>query len=306
MPAAASTPVARTSTASRTGTGKLSSAKAPPPKAKAARKLPSLPASFDSASRAHDDPKAHQGRKRARPFVDGDYYAHVYVALDVSPELGRAIDAVVSEATAHSLVSEPSSSSTSSTTPPSTSSSTDKTKTYRQLHVSLSHPLPLRRDMVSSFAPAVRRALSGTGGFRLSLAGAPVVYYNAPGGAARMPGRGLPRVGGRAFLGLRVGAGTKELAALLERLEDVLKRLHLPLYHDEPEFHASFAWALCTLPDGGGREDDEDEKDVLSPFPPDLVGRLAEHTDAALAVHPGWNVQVLCVKVAKDVVRIPL
>ncbi|BEJ12765.1 hypothetical protein CspHIS471_0212250 [Cutaneotrichosporon sp. HIS471] len=214
----------------------------PVPGPKRPRKLPSLPSTFDSASAAHNNPSAHQGRVRSRPFADGDYYAHVYVELDVSAPLRRTIDATLAEASS---------------------------------------------------------TCAGT--FSLSLAGTPVVYYNTLGGPSQAAGRGKPTPGARAFLGLRVGAGAKELADLLGKQEDVLAKMHLPLYHAQPEFHASFGWALCPSPQEGG-----DNSPEATPFPVDLVARLAQHTDPVLAEHPGWHVGTLCVKVAKHVTRIQL
>ncbi|BEI82067.1 hypothetical protein CcaverHIS002_0212270 [Cutaneotrichosporon cavernicola] len=254
----------------------------PAPGLKRIRKLPSLPSTFDSASAAHNNPSAHQGRVRSRPFADGDYYAHVYVELDVSAPLRRTIDATLAEASStcevHALV-----------------------PTDGKLHVSLSHPLPLRRDAVKSFPSTLSRTLSGAGAFSLSLAGAPVVYYNTLGGPTQAAGRGKPTPGARAFLGLRVGAGARELADLLGKQEGVLAKMHLPLYHAQPEFHASFGWALCPSPQEGG-----DINPEATPFPVGLVARLAQHTDPVLAEHPGWHVGALCVKVAKDVTRIQL
>jgi hypothetical protein len=209
----------------------------------------------------------------------------VYVELDVSPSLRGALDAALDEASSaqvHALV-----------------------PADGKLHVSLSHPLPLRRDAAKSFPPAVARALAGAGPFALSLAGTPVVYYNTLGGPSRAAGRGSPAPGARAFLGLRVGAGARELRELLGKLEGVLSTLHLPLYHAQPEFHASFGWALCPDVKEGVKEGVKTD-DKTTPFSDGLVARVAAHTDAALAGHPGWRVSALCVKVAKEVTRIPL
>lgn len=362
----------------------------PTPPAKRQR-LPSLPSTFDSASLAHNNPAAHQGRLRARPFVDGDYYAHVYVELEVPSALGRVIDQIVSEARktgerVHSLLDEPAPSTSSSAAtsassspqpqpqpgpssptppPPPLRPPVSAARRWRPLHVSLSHPLPLRRDARDTFRTAVARALASSGAFKLSLAGEPVVYYNAPrsacsdradkpGDASRQAGRGRPTAGARAFLGLRVGAGARELGVLLGKLEGVLKRLHLPLYHEEAEFHASFAWALCGRREasgakevkgarrakgakegkgeveeegegenegqsvggrgeGGGGEnrrdgEEPDDDEASTPFPPALIHALATHTDTLLGAQPvgGWRISHLCIKIAKDVVRIPL
>lgn len=147
------------------------------------------------------------------------------------------------------------------------------------LHVSLSHPLPLRRPLARTFPADVARALRGVPAFRAGLAWPPKVYRNAP--------RRGPR---RAFLALRTAAGARELRALLARVDALLRTEHLPTYHAEPEFHTSFAWWL----DADGAE----ELDTCA---------LEAHRGAALdALRLGWNVGHVCVKVAKTVTRIPL
>lgn len=149
--------------------------------------------------------------------------------------------------------------------------------TPESLHVSLSHPLPLRRPLSRTFPAEVARALRGVPAFRAGLAWPPKVYRNAP--------RRGPR---RAFLALRTAAGAHELRALLARVDALLRTEHLPTYHTEPEFHTSFAWWL----------DGTEELDVSA---------LEAHRGAALdALRLGWSVQHVCVKVAKTVTRIPL
>jgi hypothetical protein len=86
------------------------------------------------------------------------------------------------------------------------------------LHISLTHPLPLRRSQIRSFRDDLAHRLGGRGGlgglgagmteglgFRLSLAQRVSGYVNG----RRYGGEG---VGGRAFLALRVGAGSKEVS----------------------------------------------------------------------------------------------
>lgn len=145
------------------------------------------------------------------------------------------------------------------------------------LHVSLSHPLPLRRPLSAAFAARVAHAVADVPAFALGLAWPPKVYNNAP-------SRG-PR---RAFLALRTAAGTRELHALLARIDALLRTEHLPTYHEDPEFHTSFAWWL----DGDGRV---------------AIERLDERKDEVLgALKSGWKVTHVCVKVAKTVTRVPL
>jgi len=84
----------------------------------------------------------------------------------------------------------------------------NETRTKSQaLHISLTHPLPLRRSQTKAFQADLthRLAEGGSKSFKLSLAGALRVYYNG----RRYGGEGK---GGRAFLALRVGAGSDEVS----------------------------------------------------------------------------------------------
>lgn len=83
-----------------------------------------------------------------------------------------------------------------------------------ELHISITHPLPLRRSQVDPLRVELTSALKswarnrGIESMKCSLAGIPSVYYNgkATGGEGR---------GGRAFLALRVGAGATEVRSLI-------------------------------------------------------------------------------------------
>ncbi|KAL1410338.1 hypothetical protein Q8F55_004346 [Vanrija albida] len=270
-------------------------ARRPKPKPKPARAaLPSLPSSF---SPAHDDPSAHQGRRRARPYTEGDYYAHIYAELPVPPALGRALGAVLDELraelpdyTLHAILGpEPA------------------------LHVSLSHPLPLRRGLAAALAPELAAAVRGVGVGEVTLSLAALAGY--------------ANTAGRAFAALRVGAGAAALRRLLDgAVAPVLERHHMPAYHADAEFHASFAWCLQAgegtpsggtaspaaaddVGDGGDADTDGDAAAPAVPFTPALLARLgAAHTPALLKAQPpaGWTITALCVKVARDVTRIPL
>jgi hypothetical protein len=80
-----------------------------------------------------------------------------------------------------------------------------------ELHISITHPLPLRRSQVDPLRIELIAALQTWArtrrveNMRCSLAGIPSVYYNgkATGGEGK---------GGRAFLALRVGAGAVEVS----------------------------------------------------------------------------------------------
>lgn len=212
--------------------------------------------------------------------------------VEVGEELKRALGrlgAVVGDelgVKVHSLLSpsEPTAEETAeaeegqlSATDRPTEKGSVKSKETPTLHVSLSHPLPLRRPLNTSFPGLLSRALRDCSGFRVGLAWPPKVYNNAP--------RHGPK---RAFLALRTSAGTRELGSLLERVDELLTREHLPAYHEEPEFHTSFAWWL-----DDGRVPD--------------IEKLEEHKDDVLReLRRRWNVDHVCVKVAKTVTRIPL
>lgn len=108
------------------------------------------------------------------------------------------------------------------------------------LHISLSQPLALRRSQISSFKDelasrlrsrtststntSAKRVESGVRPFRLSLAGRIKVYYNTlkpstSSASARSDSNtghkaevGVEASGGRAFMALRVGAGTTDVS----------------------------------------------------------------------------------------------
>jgi hypothetical protein len=126
----------------------------------------------------------------------------------------------------------------------------------------------------------------------------------------------------------------------LERLLDqaihpVLAKLHLPLYHTNPQFHASFAWTLIypsvhtaldspdsPSPDiGAGVDGSLDDTAASSgaseaetgpcqtPFTPEVLAQLSEKFGKAiLAAQPqgGWEVHHLELKLGKEVHLLPL
>jgi hypothetical protein len=69
-----------------------------------------------------------------------------------------------------------------------------------KLHISLTHPLPLRRSQLEPFKTALHGQISALGKFHVSIVGQMVGFQNS-----------LAREGdvirGRAFLAIRVGAG---------------------------------------------------------------------------------------------------
>ncbi|WVQ94633.1 hypothetical protein IAU59_001713 [Kwoniella sp. CBS 9459] len=200
------------------------------------RQLPSLPPSFESAPK--DDPALHQGRSRSRPYVDGDYNAHVYLSLSLPAPLRAILDEYL--AALQSLLKDHTIHSS-----------------LESLHISLTHPLPLRRHQIVPFRDSLTARLRAQGSFRLSLVGDTKVYHNGSqirsmghaaghgGGIGGGGGDHSGRSGSRAFFALRTGAGSVELKAIIDDIiHPILEKLHLPTYHENPEFHTSFAWCL--------------------------------------------------------------
>ncbi|WVW80048.1 hypothetical protein I302_102021 [Kwoniella bestiolae CBS 10118] len=267
------------------------------------RTLPSLPDTFETAPK--DDPSLHQGRRRTRPYVDGEYNTHVYLSLSIPTglrmileEVLKAIQDELPTHTMHSLLSS--------------------------LHISLTHPLPLRRHQIIPFRNALTDRLRTGDKFRLSFASEIKVYYN------RLEG-GEEGSGGRAFVALRVGAGAKELESILDKvIHPLLEVNHFPKYHENPEFHTSFGWTLLQPTSGecdgtiAGDVDDYDTpnlpttprdssttefKSKFTPFLDDLVKRInTKFEDAILERQPkgGWEVDTVQFRVAKEVHILPL
>ncbi|KAL7419733.1 poly(U)-specific 3'-to-5' RNA exonuclease [Cryptotrichosporon argae] len=284
------------------------------------RKLPALPQTYEAVI---DDPSAHQGRRRSRPYVDGDYNAHVYLTLDLPPSLRPVLASLLGAARARLAARHP---------------TLDLVAIpHDTLHVSLTHPFPLRRSQIAEFTADLARALAHARRFRLSLASVKA-YHNG----ARFGGDGH---GGRAFLSLRVGAGAAEMSKLLDRIHPLLERLHRPLYHTDPEFHTSVAWCLfpsseTVAPPAAGTDDivarhnddgysngsngrdkdgvanngedgDDDAPDLaddVSPLMPLVPALDIEFTPRVVKHQPpgGWTVAAVLLKVGKTVMSIPL
>ncbi|WVQ78733.1 hypothetical protein IAT38_000820 [Cryptococcus sp. DSM 104549] len=268
-----------------------------PPPAKRQKRLPSLPSSYETAPK--DDPTLHQGRTRTRRYVDGEYNTHVYLSLPIPSPLLAELNALLAAL-------PPSSNPVHSLIP-------------NGLHISLTRPIPLRRDQITAFRSALSKQLGNVKGFRLSLAGGLKTYHNEGEGGGH---------GGRAFLALRVGAGAGELKSILEKtLHPILEVVHLPTYHENPEFHTSVAWTLLGSPGGEKRLGSEEveaagdsEQPTLGstkksgeeegmPFSQDVLGKLnSKFENRLLAAQPtgGWDVDCVHLKVAKEVTVIHL
>lgn len=155
-----------------------------------------------------DDPALHQGRKRTRPYVEGDYDTHIYISrgpsicaseqgadevVEISKRLSREVRTLEEDVRRRCPDVE-------------LHSFLDK---GRELHVSLTHPFPLRRHQIALFRSRLTQSLAtasghSRSGVALSLGGKVRVYYNGK----RYGGQGH---GGRAFLALRVTSGFREV-----------------------------------------------------------------------------------------------
>lgn len=112
------------------------------------------------------------------------------------------------------------------------------------------------------------------------------------------------------------GADMQIERAVEAAVHPLLDKLHLQRYHDNPEFHASFAWCLTEREMGGGGEVAEAEAEHgakeegrATPFTASVLQRLSdEFGRALLEAQPrgGWAVDELQIKVGKEVSSIPL
>ena len=99
-------------------------------------------------------------------------------------------------------------------------------------------------------------------------------------------------------------------------LHPLLGSLHLPLYHSDPEYHASFAWCLVDQTDQASKDGSAvDESDGFEgrsdqiPIPHGVLARLnEEYRDAFLRSQPreGWSISDVALKIGKDVQTISL
>lgn len=182
--------------------------------------LPGLPSAYTVHS--GDDPSKHQGRTRSRPFVEGEYNAHLFLScghigfrrsdwadlltwiVPVSRAFGKMIDDILDDTrqacSGHTLHSNLAPLSNAEASDDQEEKRADR---YLPLHVSLTHPLPLRRSQIDTFRLDVQQAIKrlSLAPFRLSFAGQVTGYVNG----RRTGGEGS---GKRAFLALRTSAGT--------------------------------------------------------------------------------------------------
>lgn len=102
-------------------------------------------------------------------------------------------------------------------------------------------------------------------------------------------------------------------------IHPLLDKYHLPLYHENPEYHASFAWCLLKPDKDGASTDVDAGKDEPvegnlsrreeSPFTTELIRELDRGFEQKiLAAHPkgGWDISHITFRVGKSIHEIPL
>ncbi|KAG0378408.1 poly(U)-specific 3'-to-5' RNA exonuclease [Mortierella sp. AD032] len=101
-----------------------------------------------------------------------------------------------------------------------------------ELHISLTRPIYLQELHLGRFASDVRDIFKSRKRFNINFSGLQSFSNDDQ---------------TRSFLSLRVGAGHAQLESLVADMDVIAQRYSQPKFYPDPEFHASFAWAL-----GGG------------------------------------------------------
>ncbi|KAF9931704.1 nuclear protein localization protein 4 [Mortierella alpina] len=189
--------------------------------------LPPLPSSltelYKERERPQDNPDKHQGRVRSRAHVDGSWPVHVYLEVKASEELFDIITSLTKSARA----SAPSTVSMlrsieSLKNAPSVSIDADTAADATELHISLTRPLYLQELHLGRFTSDVRDAFKKRKRFNVSFSG--VQSFSNEENT-------------RSFLSLR-------LESLVAEMDKIAERYSQPTFYPDPQFHASFAWAL--------------------------------------------------------------
>ncbi|KAF9278649.1 nuclear protein localization protein 4 [Mortierella alpina] len=189
--------------------------------------LPPLPSSltelFKERERPQDNPEKHQGRVRSRAHVDGSWPVHVYLEVKVSEELFDIVTNLTksARASAPNTVSMLRSIESLKNTP-SVSIDAETAADATELHISLTRPLYLQELHLSRFASDVRDAFKKRKRFNVSFSG--VQSFSNEDNT-------------RSFLSLR-------LEGLVAEMDKIAERYCQPTFYPDPQFHASFAWAL--------------------------------------------------------------
>ncbi|KAG0145104.1 hypothetical protein CROQUDRAFT_723603 [Cronartium quercuum f. sp. fusiforme G11] len=170
-----------------------------------------------------DDPTLHQGRKRSKPHVEGDWPTHIYLSLEIPDEVKKLIDKVVEQLPQdtrkwHSLM----------------------ITQDNKLHLSLSRPLTLKAHQRQTFRSSLTHAISKAGHVKFHFARFCSLVNDDR---------------SREFLALEVGSGHSTLKELIERINWVLSSFCLEEYYSKPIFHSSLCWRSM--------KDEVDEKLII-------------------------------------------
>ncbi|KAF5315095.1 hypothetical protein D9619_007016 [Psilocybe cf. subviscida] len=198
----------------------------PPPKK---RKLPPISTTIVPPGPV-DDPSLHQGRIRTTPHIEGQFSAHVYVALGLKRDspLHKLVRTILSDAkeavpTLHEIWK----------------SETDPSR--QELHLSLSRPISLRAHQREDLKRAVKNIAKTHKAFTASFATLSELINDEK---------------TRSFLTMELGAGYQQassgglqaslsqMSALADALTPALQAIRQQLYYVKPRFHASIGWAL--------------------------------------------------------------
>ncbi|KAF9960987.1 nuclear protein localization protein 4 [Mortierella alpina] len=189
--------------------------------------LPPLPSSltelYKDRERPQDNPEKHQGRVRSRAHVDGSWPVHVYLEVKVSEELFDIVTSLIksARASAPSIVSMLRSIESLKNSQ-SVSIDAETAADATELHISLTRPLYLQELHLGRFTSDVRDAFKKRKRFNVSFSG--VQSFSNEDNT-------------RSFLSLR-------LEGLVAEMDKIVERYSQPTFYPDPQFHASFAWAL--------------------------------------------------------------
>ncbi|KAF9130944.1 poly(U)-specific 3'-to-5' RNA exonuclease [Mortierella sp. 14UC] len=216
--------------------------------------LPPLPSTltdlYKDRERPPDNPERHQGRIRARAHVDGSWPVHVYLEVKLSHELFDIVSALTraAQSLAPSTVSMLQSIALlkkKNGVPIEAESAEDAS----ELHISLTRPIYLQELHLGRFTSDVRDTFRSRKRFNINFSGVQSFSNDDQ---------------TRSFLSLRVGAGHAQLESFVAEMDVIAQRYSQPKFYPDPQFHASFAWAL------GGRVLDSEVVKAL----PELDGEL--------------------------------
>ncbi|KAA1081451.1 poly(U)-specific 3'-to-5' RNA exonuclease, variant 3 [Puccinia graminis f. sp. tritici] len=182
-----------------------------------------------------DDPSLHQGRKRARPHVDGDWPTHIYISINFQAKTMELLKKIVKELAQedHSKVWH---------------LLTEGTPSDSSLHLSLSRPAFLKTNERDNFIEELKKVVKGIKLFEVYFSNFSTLVNDE---------------GTRAFLALEVGSGHSLLCDLLKQIDKTLELFCQNKYYENPRFHVSIAWCLLEQQNQGTSTDEVIPKSFL-------------------------------------------